>query len=88
MMAAVAISAYPGMEACIAEWVTPLLGSTEAPDPALVHTYDRLFPAYLDARRGLEPVWERMALERQATSRADSGPAGVETADIAMAATT
>ena len=27
MMAAVAIGAYPSMDACIAEWVTPLLGA-------------------------------------------------------------
>ena len=36
MMAAVAIGAYPTMDACIASWVTPLLGPAEAPDPELV----------------------------------------------------
>ena len=50
MMAAVAIGAYPTMDACIADWVTPLLGPAEAPDPALVAPYDRLFPAYVAAR--------------------------------------
>ena len=35
MMAAVAIGAYPTMDACVADWVTPLLGPAEAPDPAL-----------------------------------------------------
>ena len=61
MMAAVAIGAYPDMEACIAEWVTPLLGAAEAPDAALTRTYDRMFPTYLAARRALEPVWDMMA---------------------------
>ena len=36
MMAAVAVGAYPSMDACIARWVTPLLGPAEAPDPELV----------------------------------------------------
>jgi erythritol kinase (D-erythritol 1-phosphate-forming) len=49
------------MEACIAEWVTPLLGKPEAPDPALTETYTRTFAAYGQARRNLEPVWHRMA---------------------------
>jgi len=63
MMAAVAIGAYPSMEACIAEWVAPLLGAPETPDADLARTYDRMFPAYLDARRALEPVWDLMARE-------------------------
>ena len=62
MMAAVAIGAYPSMEACIGEWVAPLLGGPEPPDPALAATYDSLFPAYLAARRGLSPAWAALAL--------------------------
>ena len=61
MMAAVAVGAYPSMDACIARWVTPLLGPAEAPDPELVRTYDRLFPAYVQARGALAPVWEALA---------------------------
>ncbi|MBV8663097.1 MAG: carbohydrate kinase, partial [Hyphomicrobiales bacterium] len=61
MMAAVAIGLYPTMDACIAEWVTPLLGASEAPNPALKRTYERMYPAYLGARRALEPVWDMMA---------------------------
>jgi erythritol kinase (D-erythritol 1-phosphate-forming) len=61
MMAAVAVGAYPSMDACIAEWVTPLLGAAEAPDPELVRVYDRLFPAYAAARGALAPVWEALA---------------------------
>jgi erythritol kinase len=66
MMAAVATGAYPSMEACIAEWVTPLLGAAEAPDPGLVQTYDRLFPAYAHARGALVPVWATLAAHRTA----------------------
>jgi erythritol kinase len=64
MMAAVAIGAYPSMDGCIAEWVAPLLGEREAPDAELMHTYDRLFPAYVTARGALAPVWETLASGR------------------------
>ncbi|MDP3196231.1 FGGY-family carbohydrate kinase [Tabrizicola sp.] len=68
MMAAVAIGAYPNMNACIAEWVTPLLSAPESPDPTLVATYDRLFPAFLAARRASPPVWEALARAREAAA--------------------
>jgi erythritol kinase len=67
MMAAVAIGVYPDMEGCIAEWVTPLLGAAETPAPSLVETYDRMFPAYVSARKALEPVWEMMAQQSSRT---------------------
>ncbi|GLS20867.1 carbohydrate kinase [Labrys miyagiensis] len=60
MMAAVAVGAYGSMADCIGEWVTPLLGAAETPDPALTQIYSRLFPAYQGARRALEPVWDMM----------------------------
>jgi erythritol kinase len=66
MMAAVALGAYPDMHACIAEWVTPLLGAAEPPDAELVRTYDQLFPAYQQARRALEPVWDALAQQAKA----------------------
>lgn len=68
MMAAVAVGAYPDMAGCIAAWITPHLGPPEAPDPALVQTYDRLFPAYLAARRALEPVWDALAQQQDRTN--------------------
>jgi erythritol kinase len=68
MMAAVAIGAYPDMNACIAEWVTPLLSAPEDPDPQLVATYDRLFPAFLAARSASPPVWEALAHARAAAT--------------------
>jgi len=64
MMAAVAIGAYPDMETCIAEWVTPLLGDAEAPDPALARTYEGLYPVYAAARRALVPVWNGLGALR------------------------
>lgn len=70
MMAAVNIGVYPDMHACIAEWVTPLLGPAEAPDPALVATYDRLFPAFTAARRGLVPAWDALAAARRGRTAA------------------
>ncbi|ALN73727.1 FGGY-family carbohydrate kinase [Aureimonas sp. AU20] len=66
MMAAVAVGAYPTMDACIAEWVTPLLGEPEAPDAGLIRTYRGLFPAYSQARRALVPVWNTLAEVRNA----------------------
>ncbi|MBS3647797.1 carbohydrate kinase [Pseudaminobacter sp. 19-2017] len=65
MMAAVAIGAYPDMHACIAEWVTPLLSPSEAPDPALVPVYDQIFPAFSAARQGLLPAWDALASTRR-----------------------
>ncbi|TIS64542.1 MAG: carbohydrate kinase [Mesorhizobium sp.] len=65
MMAAVAIGAYPDMSACIAEWVTPLLGPVEAPDPALIAAYDDLFTAFRAARQVLGPAWDALAAARR-----------------------
>jgi erythritol kinase len=65
MIAAVAIGVYGDMHACIAQWVTPLLGPAEAPDPALAETYSRLFPPYQHARRALEPVWDMLGRAMQ-----------------------
>ena len=73
MMAAVAIGAYPTMDACIARWVTPLLGPAEAPDPELVRLYDRLFPAYVSARGALAPVWEALAGRGDGEPTTDTG---------------
>jgi erythritol kinase len=67
MMAAVGIGVYPSMAACAGEWVMPLLGETQDPDPELAAVYDRVFPAYVDARRGLRPVWRQMAEVQEST---------------------
>ena len=75
MMAAVALGVYPDMQACIAEWVTPLLGQVETPDPDLVRTYAQAFPVYQEARHALEPVWDAMA--RQTKGRGHPGALAV-----------
>ena len=72
MMAAVALGVYPDMQACIAEWVTPLLGQAEAPDPDLMQTYAQTFPVYQEARRVLVPVWEDMARQTKARRYPDA----------------
>lgn len=64
MMAAVAIGAYDTMDACIADWTTPLLGEPEEADPGLVPVYDKLFTNYRHARAGLAPVWDGLAAAR------------------------
>jgi len=74
-MAAVALGVYPDMQACIAEWVTPLLGPVETPDPDRVQTYSRAFPVYQDARRALEPVWDEMARQTKGKGHPGAVPA-------------
>ena len=64
MMAAVAIGAYSDMESCVAEWVSPLLGEAEVPDPELQAIYAELYPVYVEAREALVPVWDRLAGHR------------------------
>lgn len=65
MMAAVAVGLYPDMDACVNEWVLPLLGEAETPDPDLVAASDRIFPAYRRAREALLPTWEALASARR-----------------------
>lgn len=67
MMAAVAIGAYPNMDACIADWVVPLLGAPEVPETALVPIYDDLFAAYLQSRSILPSVWAALAAQHRET---------------------
>ena len=66
MIAAVSIGLYKNMEDCAAQWVTPLLGDAERPDPALAETYARSYPAYAAAHQALRPVWKQMAAARSA----------------------
>ena len=66
MMAAVAVGVYPTMQACVAEWVTPLLGEAEAPDPDLAGVYARLYPSYQQARQALGPAWAGLSALREA----------------------
>ncbi|MBX3569469.1 MAG: carbohydrate kinase [Rhizobiaceae bacterium] len=60
MIAAVSIGLYDGMDACAAEWVDPLLGTSEAPDANLSAVYDRTYPVYAQAWQALRPVWRSL----------------------------
>jgi erythritol kinase len=64
MIAAVATGCYKNMAACAEEWVSPHLSAPQAPDPALAARYAKLFPVYLDARLGSQPVWKQLAALR------------------------
>lgn len=61
MMAAVSLGIYETMDACVAEWVTPLLGESEPFDTELAAIYDRAYPAFAEAHVALRPVWKTLA---------------------------
>ncbi|OLP53129.1 carbohydrate kinase [Rhizobium rhizosphaerae] len=70
MMAAVAIGAYPTMDACIADWVDPGLGQAEPPAAEEAARMDRLYTAYRQIRQGIAPSWETLSA-RPATTTED-----------------
>jgi len=49
------------MDACVADWVTPLLGELEDHNPDETARYDQLFPSYVDLRHAMQPVWKQLA---------------------------
>jgi erythritol kinase (D-erythritol 1-phosphate-forming) len=61
MIAAVSLGLYPDMDACAADWVTPLLGAPEEPDDGLSSIYDTLYPAYVESRQALASTWHALA---------------------------
>ncbi|MCA0048518.1 carbohydrate kinase [Mesorhizobium sp. B283B1A] len=61
MIAAVGVGLYPSMDACVGEWVTPLLGEAEPNDRDLAAIYDKMTPSYMLAHQALRPVWRAMA---------------------------
>jgi erythritol kinase (D-erythritol 1-phosphate-forming) len=70
MMAAVQQKIYPDMAACAAQWVDTLLGSTTAPDQALVKTYNQTFPLYKKTREKMRPIWRSLASSQQEAKNA------------------
>lgn len=64
MMAAVQQKLYPDMDACAAEWVTPLLGASTEPDPSLIRRYDGAFGIYKQTREKMRPIWREMVTNR------------------------
>ncbi len=67
MMASVATGIYDDMDACVADWVSPLLSEPEQPDQGLAEHYAALFEAYTSARHALRPVWSDLATIRGAS---------------------
>jgi erythritol kinase (D-erythritol 1-phosphate-forming) len=57
MVAAVSIGRYPDIAAACVDWVDPLLGDLDEPDPALQRRYDALFPIYREAYGHMGGVW-------------------------------
>jgi erythritol kinase len=56
------------MNACIADWVSPLLGEAEAPDAGLARVYAGLYPPYRQAREALVPVWHALKSSQETAS--------------------
>lgn len=64
MIAAVSLGVYDTMEACLKDWVAPLLGAPETPDANLADTYNALFPTYTATRTALQPIWHALAVQK------------------------
>lgn len=64
MMAAVAVGAYPDMDTCITDWVTPHLEAPTPPDAERVSVFNALYPAYRASWQSLSPVWKDLAVYR------------------------
>ncbi|ATG73807.1 MULTISPECIES: FGGY-family carbohydrate kinase [Zobellella] len=68
MMAAVANGIYDSMDACIADWVSPLLGDVEAAKAELTSRYSDLFTEYREVRESLSGVWGRLVSQQHPSS--------------------
>lgn len=64
MMATVAVGHYQHMDDCVGDWVNPLVGGLESPDPDLVEIYKHSFSDYVKTHKALRPVWHGMAQRR------------------------
>lgn len=65
MMAAVRTGLFPDMATCAAQWVVPRLEAPLLPDPALVASYEKLFPIYRETCAALQPAWRRLRAARE-----------------------
>ena len=65
MIAAQAIGVYANMDACVEDWVRPLLGPSEQPDTDLSTLYQMNFPAYKTLRAAAAPVWAVLAATQE-----------------------
>lgn len=60
MMAAVAVGVYADMDACIREWVSPLLGDIHQPNAEDIQPYAQLYDVYRASREALAPLWSQL----------------------------
>ena len=70
MMAAVQQRLYPGMAACAAQWVDPLLGDSTTSDAGLAAIYDKSFTLYRETREKMQPIWRAMMANRKEATHA------------------
>jgi len=57
MISAIQQGFYASLAACARDWVSPHFGQAIQPDPALVKTYDSVFPHYVSIREELNRHW-------------------------------
>jgi erythritol kinase len=73
IMAALQQGVYPSVGAAIAAWVDPLLGEATHPDAQIASAFDESFPAYLEIRKVMRPIWRALqSSNRSAACRARS----------------
>jgi erythritol kinase (D-erythritol 1-phosphate-forming) len=57
MIAAVQQKIFSDLTSCTKTWVEPHLGPSTKPEPQLTSRYEKIYPAYVDARKAMRPVW-------------------------------
>jgi erythritol kinase (D-erythritol 1-phosphate-forming) len=65
MIAAISLGLHSSLAACADAWVTPTLGTRNAPDRKLSAFYAALFPIYRTIRETMPPVWSALAQARE-----------------------
>lgn len=65
MIAAVAVGAFPDMQAALTPWVSPSLGLPLEPDGAAALRQEQRYAHYLQARHQLAPLWAAMAKDNE-----------------------
>lgn len=65
MITGIALDIFDNAQAATETWVRPLLRPAEAPDPALVQTFDTLFESYSATRAAMPPIWAAQAQMRE-----------------------
>ena len=64
MIAALGVGAQSSIDACVDQWVRPLLRPGDPPNRALAARYDRLFPTFQRIRKAMPPSWNALAKDK------------------------